>query len=350
MNKTEEIVLKINKGNASWLDFKNLTKSEFDEFMKYAYNLKKQFFGNNLKVYIPNQKFPAISITGTQCALSCEHCNKKYLESMKDITNPIDLKHYLKKLYENDGVGALISGGCDPNGAVPLNDFLGVIKEIKEDTNLIINAHTGLINKSTAEMLAQSKIDIVSFDVNVDEDIINEIYHLKKKVKDYKRAIELLQQFHLNIVPHICIGLYYGKIKNELETINFIKQIFNEPKLIVIIALIPPKTSTSQFKTPPPEDISKVIASARILFPKTEISLGCMRPRGNIKVKLEKLAIKAGINRIEIPSRKSLNWVMEYDPGIKFQFFSACCAIPPKYEEIARSKVSDLKVYQNYLE
>jgi uncharacterized radical SAM superfamily protein len=201
MNKVKEIIEKIDKGNASWLDFENLTLSDFENLLKYAYTLKKQFFGNDLKIYIPTQKFPAISITGNQCALSCEHCNKKYLESMSNITNPNDLKHFLKDLYENDGVGALISGGCDPDGAVPLNDYLGVIKEIKEETNLIINTHTGLINKNTAEMLARSKIDIVSFDVNVDEDIINDIYHLKKEPKDYKKAIELLQQHNLNIVP-----------------------------------------------------------------------------------------------------------------------------------------------------
>ena len=350
MNEIKEIVLKIKKGTVSWLDLKNLTQNQYEEFLRYAYNLKKHFFGNELKIYIPNKQFPAISITGSECALNCEHCNKKYLESMRDITNPNDLKNFLKDLHKNNGIGALISGGCDPDGAVPLDDYLDVIKEIKEDTNLIINTHTGLINKNTAEMLAQSKIDIVSFDVNVDEDVIKDIYHLKKEVRDYKMAIELLQQHNLNIVPHICIGLFYGKINKELETINFIKQTFTEPDLIVIIALIPPKKSSYQFEMPSPVNISKLIAMTRILFPKTEISLGCMRPRGNVKAKLEKLAIKAGINRIEIPSRKSLNWILEYDPRIKFQFFSACCAIPPKYEEIAKSKGSDLKVYQNYLE
>jgi lipoyl synthase len=349
MNEIKEIVSKIKKGTISWLDLKNLTQNQHKEFLRYAYNLKKRFFGNKLKIYIPNQQFPAISITGSECALNCEHCNKKYLESMRDITNPNDLKNFLNNLYENNGIGALISGGCDPDGAVPLDGYLDVIKEIKQHTNLIINTHTGLINKSTAEMLALSKIDIVSFDVNVDEDIIRDIYHLKKEVKDYKIAIELLKNHNLNIVPHICIGLYYGRVKKELETINFIKEIFNEPNLIVIIALIPPKTSIHQFEMPSPESISKLIAVTRIQFPKTEISLGCMRPRGNMKVKLEKYAMKAGINRIEIPSRKSLNWIMEYDPKINFQFFSACCAIPPKYEELARSKVSDLKVYQNYI-
>ena len=73
-----------------------------------------------------------------------------------------------------------------------------------------------------------------------------------------------------------------------------------------------------------------------------------MRPRGRIKIKLEELAIKAGINRIELPSRNSLDWVQKFDPEINFQFFSACCAIPSKYEKIAKSKLDDLRIYQNY--
>jgi uncharacterized radical SAM superfamily protein len=219
MNKIKEIVLKIEKGTVSWMDLKNLTQNEYEEFLSYAYNLKKSSFGNELKIYIPNQQFPAISITGSECALNCEHCNKKYLESMRDITNPNELKTFLKDLHKNNGIGALISGGCDPDGAVPLDDYLDVIKEIKEDTNLIINTHTGLINKSTAEMLAQSKIDIISFDLNVDENIIKDIYHLKKEVRDYKIAIELLQQHNLNIVP-LCYFMERSKKNWKLSSLS----------------------------------------------------------------------------------------------------------------------------------
>ena len=349
MNKIEDIILKIKEGSILWSDFDNLiNQKELDEFLRHSYTLKKKNFGNNLKIYIPNKKFPAVSITGSYCALNCEHCNKKYLSGMKGITKQEDLYCYLEDLHKREGVGALISGGCDPEGAVPLNDYLDVIKEIKQKTNLIINTHTGLISKETAEKLGKSRVDIVSFDVNIDEDIIKEIYHLDKNVNDYTRAIELLQRYEINLVPHICIGLYYGTIKKELATIQFIKKSIKEPSLIVFIALIPPKHSISKFKIPAPEEISKIIATARVIFPNTELSLGCMRPRGKIKVKLEKLAIKAGINRIEIPSRKTLDWVRNFDPKINFQFFSACCAIPSKYEKIAKSKLDDLRIYQNY--
>ena len=116
MNKIQEIILKIKEGSILWSDFKNLIhQKEIDEFLHQSYSLKKQNFGNNLKIYIPNKKFPAISITGSYCALNCEHCNKKYLDGMKGLTKQEDLYNYLEDLHKGEGIGALISGGCDPD-------------------------------------------------------------------------------------------------------------------------------------------------------------------------------------------------------------------------------------------
>ncbi|MFW9882153.1 MAG: hypothetical protein ACFFG0_54510, partial [Candidatus Thorarchaeota archaeon] len=120
-----------------------------------------------------------------------------------------------------------------------------------------------------------------------------------------------------------------------------------DPSLIVVIVLIPPKNSTTKFEIPQPEVIAKVISVIRFLFPMTEISLGCMRPRGNIKTEVEKMALKAGITRIEIPSRNTLKWLKNHRPEILFKFYSACCGIPKKYEKLAESKKSDIKRYLN---
>jgi len=341
---------KITENRMTWSDYEELISFDFQQIesvIKHAYKLKVQNFGGRLKVYIPNKNFPAISITGSECALSCEHCNKKYLENMKPILTNRDLKQYLINLHKEGGVGALISGGCDPNGAVPLKQFLNTIKEVKQQTNLIINLHTGLINKDTAQKLTETTADIISFDVNMDEKVIQDIYHLDKTVEDYKQSLELLQKNNLNIVPHICFGIYYGMIHEELKSIKFIKDSIPNPSLIVIIALIPPKNS--EFEIPKPEDISKLIAVTRLVFPQTEISLGCMRPRGSVKKEIEQLALKAGITRIEIPSKATLQWMKKYDPNVSFEFYSACCAIPKKYEEIAKSKEEDIKSYTLFI-
>jgi len=349
MSNNKALLKKFKIGTQTWADYNEilgLESRDLEPFLKLAYDLKKRNFGNLLKIYIPNKRFPAISITGSECSLHCEHCNKKYLDGMKPILNSNELKEYLMDLHNNDGIGVLISGGCLPDGSVPLLNYLDSIKEIKEKTSLIINVHAGLLNEETASKLAQLGVDIVSFDVNMDEDIIKDIYHLDKNLDDYKKAISYMQKYGINIVPHICIGLYYGKLHKELETIKFIKESGLNPSLIVLIALIPPKNSDTKFLKPKPVDIAKIISVIRFVFPNSEISLGCMRPRGDVKIEIEKYAIEAGINRIEIPSKKTLKWAKELYPNIDYNFFSACCAIPDEFEKFAKSKESDLKNYQ----
>lgn len=352
MNKKLNLLNVIKSGSALWSDFSQfleLDDKDLNPFLKTAQEMTQKNFGNRMKIYNPTKKFPAISITGGDCSLECEHCNKKYLSGMKQILEKSDLEKFLLDLFENNGVGALISGGSNPDGSVPLLEFLDVIKKIKSKTNLIINTHTGLLNEETAHKLANANVDIVSFDINMDTEIVQDIYHLDIELNQYKRAIDLLQKYNLNIVPHLCVGLYYGKLHKELDSIKFIKDIKLNPSLIVIIVLVPPKNSKAKFETPKPADIAKVIATLRFVFPDTEISLGCMRPRGNIKTKIEKYAIKAGITRIEIPSRDTLIWLKEINPEIEFKFFSACCAIPKEYEKLAESEESDIKRYMNVI-
>jgi len=350
MNKTQLLIEKIKSDAIDWGDFSILLELESKDLIE-IFNLTQEItrknFNNILKIYIPTMRFPAISITGSDCALECEHCNKKYLKGMKQILNTKELEQFLFHLSKKNGVGALISGGSTVDGSVPLLNFLDTIKKVKRETDLIINTHTGLLNEETAKKLAEANVDIVSFDINMDEEVVRNVYHLDIELSEYKKAIDLLKKYELNIVPHICIGLHYGKLNKELESIRFIKETKINPSLIVVIVLIPPKDSKIKFKLPKPEDIAKVIAILRVAFPKTEISLGCMRPRGKIKTKIEKVAIKAGITRIEIPSRDTLKWLKNYNSKIQFKFFSACCAIPDKFEKLAESKKSDIKRYMD---
>jgi len=351
MSKPKNLLDIFKNGKPSWSDyskFLDLKTRDINDFLELALKLKNENFGNQIKIYIPNRRFPAISITGDYCALECEHCNKKYLKGMNKILNKDNLESFLLTHFEKGGVGALISGGCEPDGSIPLLKFLDSIRLIKEKTNLIINTHAGLLNEETAKKLAEVGVDIVSFDVTMDEEVIKKIYHLGKDPEDYKKSIEYLKKYNLNIVPHICIGLFYGKIHKELEAIKFLKESGINPSLIVLIVLIPPKDSNTKFTRLNPIDMAKVIAIIRFVFPKTEISLGCMRPRGKAKVQIEKSAIRAGITRIEIPSIETLKWLKQKNPGIKFKFFSACCAIPEQFENYAKSKEIDLKKYKEF--
>jgi len=339
--------------NPNWEEFESLINADskkIDSILSRAQTIKQKNFGNTLKVYIPGRKFPAISITGDNCELNCEHCNRKYLKGMKPITNSKNLEAFLMEHHRNGGIGALISGGSLSNGSVPLFNYLDTIKKVKNKTGLIINTHTGLVDERTAQKLADVGVDIISFDVNMDKEIIEDIYHLDKDLEDYKKAIQLLEQFKLNIVPHICIGLHYGNLNKELESLKYIKESKIKPSLIVLIALIPPNRLNKRFKTPSASDIAKVIAITRLVFPKTEISLGCMRPRKKTRYSLEMKALRAGITRIEMPLKKVLSSFKEKNPHINYQFFSACCAVPERYEKYIKMEEKELnRRYKNLI-
>ena len=98
MIDVEDLLNRIKYGNASWSDyseFLNLESEYLEPFFKLAQSITKRNFGNLLKIYNPTKKFPAISITGSECALNCEHCNKKYLKGMKQIIENRDLEQFL---------------------------------------------------------------------------------------------------------------------------------------------------------------------------------------------------------------------------------------------------------------
>ena len=127
MHNSNDLIEKIKSGHLSWSDYSNILRlkpKEIMPFLELAFKLKIENFGNQIKIYVPNRKFPAISITGSECALNCEHCNKKYLKGMKQILKNRDLESFLIELSRNHGVGALISGGSELDGSVPLLNFI----------------------------------------------------------------------------------------------------------------------------------------------------------------------------------------------------------------------------------
>ncbi len=64
--------------------------------------------------------FPTISVTGNSCALNCKHCGGKVLETMHPALSPQELIELGAKLKRNGAKGVLVSGGCLPDGSVPL--------------------------------------------------------------------------------------------------------------------------------------------------------------------------------------------------------------------------------------
>jgi uncharacterized radical SAM superfamily protein len=281
-------------------------------------------FGNQFNTFIPGKGFSSISVTGSQCDLECEHCNLKYLTIMKDGSDENKLRRELDSLIEQNAQGCLVSGGCTSDGKVPFLKFKDILKEYRHKSNLIFNFHVGLLSEEEIKQLAEINPHVVSFDITMDDEIIKNIYHMKNRSsQDYKDTFENLRKYNINIIPHITVGLNFGLINKEIDTLQYLSKF--DLDLIVFIILIPPEKKQN-FKLPAIQEIQRVFMTARLYFPTTELSLGCMRPRGKSNQNIEETAIKAGINRIVIPSNQSMELLKSNNSKIKT--FDACCAIP----------------------
>jgi len=217
----------------------------------------------------------------------------------------------------------LISGGCLRDGSIPIDGFVDSIAEIKHDLGMTIVVHTGLIKRPTVDKLIAAGVDAALIDVIGSDETIQEIYRLDARVEDYNESLRVLHESGIPFVPHVLVGLHYGKLKGEFQSLKMISK-YN-PAAVIIIAFIPIKGTAMENASPPkPEDISRVLVAARLFLPTTPLVLGCMRPKGEHRVKTDLLAVKAGVNAIAFPTEEAIQ--LAESMGLTTSFSSVCCS------------------------
>ncbi len=267
--------------------------------------------------------FPTVSVTGNACALKCKHCEGRVLETMHPAVTPEKLIALCETLKQKGTQGILISGGCTPEGNVPLEPFTEAISKIKRDLNLTVFVHTGTVEEETARKLKIAGVDAALIDVIGSNDTLLEIYNLKITTKDYEQSLRALDTAGIPFIPHIIVGLHHGKLKGERKALEIVASY--EPSALVIIGFMPIHgTSMATTKPPSSLDIARVTAIARLMFPKTPVVLGCMRPKGKQRIETDMLALKAGVDAIAFPSDEAV--VYAKNQGLRFSFSSFCCA------------------------
>lgn len=293
-------------------------------------------FGKKIRFYAPSFipyenssyrapwfAFPSISITGNACSLGCKHCRGKVLETMIPAPNPEELLSLCRELAAKGITGCLISGGCLVDGSVPLDPFLDAIGRIKKDLGLTLAVHTGIIGQETAKRLANAGVDVALIDVIGSDQTIRDIYRLNVTVKDYEDSLRALESAKIPFVPHLIVGLHYGKLLGESRALDMIAR--HTPSGLVIIALIPLKgTPLQDAPAPEPSDVARVIAEARLKMPDTPLALGCMRPKGRHRALTDVLAVEAGVNGIAFPAEEAIRRADAL--GLETSFLPVCCS------------------------
>ncbi|MCW3975166.1 MAG: radical SAM protein [Candidatus Bathyarchaeota archaeon] len=332
----------------------NFTNQDLEKFLLISRKISWRNFGKKIRFYNPSFvdyktskvnshpfSFPSISITGRNCTLNCKHCNGKILNTMIPAKTPKDLINVCKDLKLKGSLGCLISGGSLSDGSLPLEDFTDAIVKIKKEIGLKLVVHTGLSNNSIVEKLKAAGIDAALIDIIGSNETIKEVCKLEKTVDDYDRSMKILSENQVTFVPHLIVGLHYGKLRGEFESVRIISK-YN-PASIVVIAFMPIKgTEMERIKPPAPEDIAKIIAFARIKNPKVPIVLGCVRPLGEHRKKTDELAIKAGVNGMAYPSEEAVDLVESMGLEINFSFI-CCSQIYEEYETEQKNNLSNLQ-------
>ena len=271
-----------------------------------------------------NKSFPAFSLTGSKCALMCDHCQGKILGPMTPTTTPLDLFEAAKKAAEQKAEGILLSGGSDINGSVLFQPFIKTISEIRKKYGLSIAVHTGLIDKKTADSLSSAGVETAMIDIIGSNKTIRNVYKLNKSVEDYEESLKVLCGTSMKIVPHIVFGLHYGKIRGEYNAMEIISR--HKTTAIVVVAVVPYYAKNpAMFPPPTSDDLGSFIAKCRKKLPDRELILGCARPGGVHRQQTDLYALAAGIDSIAFPADGTLAAAKEL--GYKTEVAYSCCSM-----------------------
>ena len=268
--------------------------------------------------------FPAFSITGGACALNCDHCRAKILEPMIPATRPADLDRKVRDLVMlQDLRGFLLSGGSNRRDEVPYDRFYPTIAALKRDfPYLRIAAHTALLDEPRARRMAEAGVDVAMLDVIGAQETIRQVYHLDRPVEDFERTLAALCATQMEVVPHIVIGLHYGRLLGEERALEIVARY---PVAALILVVVMPFYAAAErpFAVPSPEATAEVFLAARRRLRKVPVQLGCARPAGRHKLLTDAYAVMAGLDGIAYPGDGILALARAIGRPVEQQH--ACC-------------------------
>ncbi len=247
--------------------------------------------------------FPAFSITGPACALNCDHCQAKILEPMIPATSPDELDQRVRDMIMlQDLKGFLLSGGSNKRNEVPYDRYYATLEKLKRDfPYLKIAMHSALLDEAKARSMEAAGVDVAMTDVIGHQDTIRDVYHLDRSVDDFEETLRALRCTSMNVVPHIVIGLHYGRILGEYNALDMIAR--HNPDSLVLVVVMPFYAPVEKpFATVDPIEVAEIFIAARQRLADKTVQLGCARPAGLHKMLTDTYATMAGLDGIAFPA------------------------------------------------
>lgn len=282
--------------------------------------------------------WPAVSITGGDCKLQCDHCKAKILDPMIPARTPEALWRVVNGIIEQGAQGMLLTGGSNHRNEVEYGPYYSTIRRIKDSfPDFRIAVHTALVDEDGARSMEQSGIDVAMMDVIGAQDTITQVYHLKRRVDDFERTLEVLVSTRMKVVPHIVIGLHYGRLLGEWIALEMVRR--HRPDALVLVVVMPfYALARRPFITPDASAVGRFFMDARLALADMPLLLGCARPPGLAKVQIDTYAVLAGLNGIAHPSDGTVELAARLERGVRIT--PSCCSIAVGDEVMALNDAS----------
>jgi len=250
--------------------------------------------------------FPAFSVTAGGCALDCDHCQAKILEPMIPATNPEMLERKVRELVATQDLqGFLLSGGSTKKNEIRYERYYPVLERLKRDhPKLKIAIHSALLDAPRARAMAAAGVDTAMMDVIGSQDTIRQVYHLDRPVADFEATLAALCETSMEVVPHIVIGLHYGRILGEPAALDIVSR--HRIHSLVLVVIMPFYAKPGTFATPDTADVGRIFMEARQRISHRQVLLGCARPPGMHRRVTDAYAVMAGLDGIAFPADGAL--------------------------------------------
>jgi lipoyl synthase len=269
--------------------------------------------------------FPAFSVTAGGCALMCDHCQAKILEPMIPATTPESLDRQVRELIASQDLqGFLLSGGSTRRNEIRYERYYPVIERLKRDfPQLKVAIHSALLDERRAKAMEATGVDTAMMDVIGSNETIRDVYHLDRPVEDFERTLAALCATKMEVVPHVVIGLHYGRILGEPSALDIVSR--HPVHSLVLVVVMPFYAKPGTFATPGTSDVARIFLEARRRIPDRQVLLGCARPPGMHRRVTDAYAVIAGLDGIAFPADGALAVAQAIGrPAVQAH---ACCSV-----------------------
>ena len=284
----------------------------------------KEFSSEELSGCSKNS-FPAFSITAGACALMCDHCEANILDPMIPATSPEMLEEKVRDLVLLQNLqGFLLSGGSNRRNEIAYERYYPVIEKLKtEFPHLRIAIHSALLDEARAKRMETAGVDTAMMDVIGAQETIRDVYHLDRSVDDFEATLASLCSTSMEVVPHIVIGLHYGRTMGEANALDICAR--HGIHALVLVVVMPFYAKTGTFSAPATRDVGEIFLEARQRLANKQVLLGCARPPGMARRVIDSYAVMAGLDGIAFPADGMV--ALADVIGRPYHQEHACCSI-----------------------